>query len=548
MRKFNGANFSHKLIWTTGSCLLLLILAFILPRKGFDFTDHSYYLYNSFLMSKMIFPTEGNAYLPYALLYKLGVWHYYFFELFYFLSLGFSVTVLWSSFKPIKQSLFLPIALVMSLSSNFTYMFSYQHAPFVLLMLGFGSLYHALNKNSRWLAALAAFALGYGATANLALFPTVLTTGLIVYCVARKSPINKIFQIIYWPTAIAFIWLNIVDHLSFFGLNSDPEFSIAVLLFKIPKFIWFLIKANPLAVVFIIIAPYLRNNKRESMARTILLVIMSLMLLWFVGHSWSWQARHHAAQRDLINLTVFYSYIAMMVFVSYFEFDQFFWRISAVFLVAISYLSILSIATLSDFASHMSFAAVTTSVLACLIFEQYCRNPVRRQQFVIVMSLYGMLSVFFFGHYTFRSYPLLQSKTMMMHHKMQGVMENPVKVDLINQLDQVYVQHHCADKLFVAYPSLPFLYYYFEREAPKNQPWVSSTVGYFNQEELISMLNKNKHWCVITAPDFNYEVPDFFAKANHYLARHSRHIKKINPSKVDFTSSKMPQRVVVYIK
>lgn len=557
MKKFSSSTLlkdstrSRFLVWTTTCIAFLFLIAFVLPRKGFDFTDHGYYLYSSFLMSHLTMPTEGNAYFFYALFIKLGLWNYYFYELFYFLFLTASISVFWSAFKPIKESYTFPFALLIGLSANFTYMLTYQHAPFCLLLMGFGFIFHALKKESIVLCVLGSLALGYAATTNISLFPTVIITGALLSVLAKNSTIKIPFHLSYWPTAVFCIVFSILSRVSFFQLNSDPRFSMPVLIAKIPHLFWFLISSNPLPVIFIatILALSLLSKpvKLEKFEKSFLL-IMLLYLVWFVVHAYFQQARHHGPQRNIINSGVFYSYFAAMIYAMYFRFDEFFLKITLFVIALMSYSTIMSIATLGDFASHMSFAAPASVTVGCLIFEQYCDDATVKKIFNMLMIAFTIMSMFFFANYTFRSYPLLETKTVMTDKKMFGVVENDAKVNMLNKMEALYQKNHCGNKLFVAYPSMPFLYYYFRREAPLHQPWLSDSVGYITSQQMIKELKTNKHWCVITAPEFNHAPKNYFAPVNKFLKRHSAKKYTINTTGVDKNNINMPKSVIVYIK
>lgn len=88
------------------------------------------------------------------------------------------------------------------------------------------------------------------------------------------------------------------------------------------------------------------------------------------------------------------------------------------------------------------------------------------------------------------------------YNKHWGVNITPQANQVYNRLDQLYVQHDCAHKAFLALESMPMGYFMFNRLSPFNVVWISQ-IGIFPIQKavlgshLVRFLKQHASWCVI---------------------------------------------------
>ena len=177
-----------------------------LPRKGFDFHDAGYYLYNAWSLAApgvhvdMLNPLTPSVINAGFML--LGVREHYTFYIIYQVSVTMALAILATGVWRVTGGLFLfPALPLLGIGGSFITILSYQNAPPYVLALSGGALFLAESSpDGSWRAKAWGFvsgmALGLSAMVNMSLAPASALLALLCYLL-NKRHYSKHFLVAY---------------------------------------------------------------------------------------------------------------------------------------------------------------------------------------------------------------------------------------------------------------------------------------------------------------------------------------------------------------
>ncbi len=547
-------------VWFLAVAALIFIIFFLVLRKGFDFTDHGYYLYNAFILAHKTVPTVGFSALPNVLFMRLGIHSYLFYEIFYFLLIGFSVVLFWFGCKALKSSFTLPLLLVIGVSTSITTILSYQRSPQIFLLLALGLLFFSLNSKERFFSyafsILAAVCFSLAGMSNISLLPTLLITPILLFPILKGRVRKLVFYITYLVVSILLVIIYMKSPLSIFNpislhvpahphsLMAPAEKIPALLLYIFTPLLGCLLLA---AVVLRVLISFLFKLQRSWCIPAFFVVALAVYFWKYISILPSTSPELH-----LVYLEAFLVNSLFISLVCFASFDKHRLQLTVSALIVISYACALALTTESAFFTHFALFAASSILISTLFFEDSVQVVNQRPAFLLrvlfffFLLLLSVISTYFFTGYVYRASPVFSAKVGVEKGLFKGVYTNQNKLIVLSEIQRLYRQNHCQDKAFFAYPALPLLYYVFQRRAPYDQSWISPTVGSLSTLQLINWFGRQRHWCAIVAPGFNGVKPSFVSSTTNYLKSHSdKVIKKsfIKPSDV----SSYPWQFTFYI-
>lgn len=549
---------------------MLILFFYDLPHKGFDFTDHGYYLYNNLLLAKGIIPSAGLAPIINAIFLKFGFRNYLFFERLYYVVIVLVMIIFWSSIRPISKSYLLPLAIVISIAKNPTYMINYQTAPVLFLMGGFGFLFKATrNTDKIWSSIFYIFSgmiLSFSAFSNISLIPTLISTWVLILFVTKGKKYACFFHIVYFTSSIFLGLSYFLSENSIFGRTGKAygAMSIIDILHKGSEIFWIIVMIPGVIqtsiVICLVISMFLlvlvcfpRNRggllfeKLDGYRSYIFLALLviffvtsyyvlflcrnayaSFFLILFDKHMNLLQMILSQGWGNLVYYGVIYFCIFLMACFSFIKAKSTFIELIISSLVTTSYVIILAITTTGSPGYHITLMAPLFIAITFLLFENNeTENSIRgttKNLFVILMIFMSAIGVYFNVLFSYGSYPVFVNDVKINTGILQGIYVESEKYNLVQLMYDQYRDNDCQHKYFLAYPSLPLLYYIFDREALHNQPYLTFLFdNRMNSYALINTLKNMEHWCVMQFTNSSFDCLStiknhlFFLKLTDFL-------------------------------
>jgi len=579
----------RSILWGTCVFAFCYLAFFYIPRQGFDFTDRGYVLYNAMLLMRGVIPTAGFS----SIINALFVWcirKYYFFAFLYLIFFMGGLLIFWYSLyrKNIFSSLALPLVLIAAISFSLHNFIDYSGSPMLYLLYGLGFLLIGIYSEQRvkqnLFFILSAFFLNLSIFANISLLPMWGYALVGCYVLLKHTKHKKVFMISFVCLGLIFACFYFFSPLSIFKIHTS-SYSFTFLVHKI--FLLLILLWRELITIKFLIAIgcgfilLLLSHFNLILKQNIQLLLKFLFFITVVvflleqahilsGYEWRYSYLHlifHSIQAGVLSRIPVLRYVQYLVFFSTFLAFYIF-LIAVIFSLlkknrlkiliisgfVIGYTIGLAVTTTSSFEGHISNMFPIYFLLTCFIFETYDNSSGYLNRvmnfiaycFLIFMAGFGL---YLHSFYVYRSYSAFSPKIKVTSGVFSGLFINQKKLESINTMMFMYKKHHCQNKYFLAYPSMPLLYWVFNRRAPLDQAWISPTVGSIkNPQVLINILKQKKHWCVFHALSMNHASVDFFQSLGRFLESKSRvmeffHIKPDHASPVYY-----PNKVRLYVK
>lgn len=585
--KAKKLNLMQLTIWLVCTCVFSYLLLVELPKKSFDFTDHGYYLYNALMLARGFVPAAGYAAILNVLFLKLGFIKYLFFEQLYYLFIVASVLTFWKGISPVLRSYTFPLVIIISICSNFTYMINYQTAPVLLLMLGLGLLFIALDSrkifSQETLFFFAGLILSLSVFSNVSFFPLVIPTWFLLWLFLRNRKNIFVFHAAFFVSSFIMLVSYLFSATSLFSKSALHVQSFGDLLGKVILFLeWmfknaFLSLSVSLLIFFISVFFALQSKNKERLKITRfnkLLVsvyqkidsyrewIFLLLVVFFIigAHYTNINVINYAIHCDSHPDRV--SYFDTMLFYIFLIGLFVLWRANSASirilfssLLVISFAMTMSIATTQSFESHIAHFSTFFIAGFCILFELNAENKkekimtkLSKFTFIVLLIIAVVIAIYLHVTYVYRAYPRSENKILIEGGKLKGVYSSKEKIEIFNSIVRQYQLNECKNKYFLAYPVLPLLYYFFDREAPLNQVWLAPDGTNITSEQIMAILEKEKHWCIVESPGFDDTPLGYLEGLHRYIQAKS--IKKneyqsaVKPVAMDL----MPYKYTFYVR
>lgn len=556
-------NYIQTLNWLF-CCLILFFIFFITPYKGFDFTDYGFYLSNAYSLSQGQINNPNLAGSFYnAILMKIGIDHYLSLEYAYFILEIVAICLFWSCFsRKIWQSRLLPLAIIGALSTDLMSMASYQTAPIFYLLLGYTSLFYAINTKNNAAKGiyfiLAGFLLAFSSLGNMALIPSIFVLLPLSYYLSRHSAFKSVFLISFLLTTFVmlFIHFNFIMH-NKMSTNQADWATITQILTNLGNLILHWSPAILLGIVAACIPKSLLRSSQKLIVLNIIIFI-TMFALAFTSNQLQNYFRFCMA--------FFYLFLASTTYLllsQYRNLNTDNKQLLAVAIMIIIFAIGLASTTASQwgfensgFDSHTIILLSGCIVVFLLFYKQMSPTSLLNKILYFIWIPFILYGLYLNVAFTYRSYPVFSPKTKIHSGSLlDGIRVNPLKKKAVEQILTMYKENHCSEKLFIAFPSIPLVYYLSQRNPSFQAPWISPYVpGIHQSGPLLQLLSKNSHWCVIDAETFLVTPDSFLHKFRAYLHSHSHHIAQINITKdknlikAVNTSALYPSKITIYVK
>jgi len=94
--------------------------------------------------------------------------------------------------------------------------------------------------------------------------------------------------------------------------------------------------------------------------------------------------------------------------------------------------------------------------------------------------------------------PVQSGRVTLTESPLRGIVETKRYQSSLAQIQQIYAQYDCKNKLLLTLDNIPALYYILQHAAP-NSIGVVRPLYYFPKDEIKVLLTENSHWCVLDA-------------------------------------------------
>jgi len=564
-------------ILTRNVLWLLFVLSFAflffydLPHKGFDFTDHGFYLFNGMLLTKGIVSWEGVASIINGFFIKCGISQYLFFERLYYMVSIITVMLFWKSLRPISYSFTLPLVLIITLIYHNTYMISYQTLPVLIAMLGFTAFF-SIKETTKDVHRIiyyvvTSFCFSFFAFSNIVLCLTSLTTFALFVIALRREPYRYVFFSTYLIFVALFAFIYFSSPNSLFAIGLGGQLTFGQILHKVPLLFthvlgevagifrvlawvllaWFIVlllrfRFGPFSGIgfFLHSLNFCKNNRAS--------VLVFLWIIFLLSSKHVWQLFNHLhydlSATNLLHFNMLQLYLFLIALFTVKK-DALYSKILFAFIVLLPAIVAMATSTKGIFDSHIILFTPFFVAATCLLFEQSLNYQERwhtlvKSIFLALFLGFTLLGLYLQGSYSYRSYPIAENKLLIKEGVLRGIYVDKEKYRNINSLIEQYQTNGCQNKYFIAYPSLPLLYYIFKRDALLNQDWITARFGAIgeNSAVLIQALQQAGNWCVIEAPKFDNEKADYLTPLHNFLEN--------NSAKVIYYVSPQPQHFELY--
>ena len=527
-KQFNIAIF---IIWTVFFASIIFGIIYILPRKGIEFTDTGYYLYNSWIISKGVIAEYGYGSILNAPFMLLGIYSILFYNIWYIALICISVCFLWSRVKPISSSILMPLSIFIAIVLQTIFLASYHTAPDILILLGAAFLYTRSSNvffNCLFLI-ISAFFLVLFSLSSLSLLPMIFFLAIFAFIYLRDKGVKEIicFYVSYIVFFVILFLLYTSSDLSLFNvdrLNAYYHPTIIGLVKKIPSvlevlFDKFFLVLCALALLGRMFSNAIVGLKKNNLQGIVFIALVFLLIVYYSHTSWIHDPLYQKAlffkamilatifftSTDKNNILMFVSYTVLLssLLISLTARANIFFHLFALF--PVSCISVVSLFV--DTSRENRFG----SIVALLYFI-----------FMLYIAYFALVKSFIGSNY--RSYPTFDVKEKINSGVGKNIFANANKVAFIKDFANLYNKYNCKSKYFFAYPALPMLYYMVHRRAPGDNAWVSSVFKNMSDAQIIEAVSQNKHWCIIVANGFNYAPGKYTKVVSSYLYKHSKHV------------------------
>jgi hypothetical protein len=184
-------------------------------------------------------------------------------------------------------------------------------------------------------------------------------------------------------------------------------------------------------------------------------------------------------------------------------------RLRLVFIIGLAYYCCQAVMTDNPLLLPLSYyAALFSLVFLMTFFNEFADDKagvVKKVAWPVYLLVLGMMSISIYTqlNFSYGNGKTIDNNTRLSLPLLTGIYVTPQKAELLNKLNQIYLNENCSAKPFIAFYDLPLLYYVFQRSAPLNQSWIQSfsdAKGFpqsmASDDKIQQWINGNANWCV----------------------------------------------------
>jgi hypothetical protein len=498
--------------WICFLCILLTYFFFILPGKGFDFTDHGYYLYTGFAHVLNTQPLDTlTALRPGSMLngffMLLGIRNYLSLSMIFISLLPLSAAVLLTGLNnQIVRTLYFPLTLSIVTSCFYASLASYQNIPPTFLGFALGFFFLSCDAKSKlahlFFVNLASFFFILTGFSNIPLLPVTITScGLLAFLFHKKINLTYfIISLFIFAILITVPYLQLVLHVNWITSENQTYLANAITQ-ATPAIKWLFISA--------IFALILRSTF------TILHLSLHKDALFYISFFF---ASIIYLTIDLpINFTFFVFILSWCCIICFHTKSKTNQRILiTAMIISVHFLE--QSATTGSILMFTMYGGLWVVLLTSCIYQTCHTNQISKFVFYFNAALLVLLlanGVAIQISTAYRSEPPI-TPGVYIHDEsfLKGLKIVQDKKTLIFTLSNIYNQYDCKNKIFLALTDQPLLYYYFSRISPTGASWEpGSILKDLNEKELVNELHRKNHWCAFITPgnrgheEWNHSLP-----------------------------------------
>ncbi|AEI35782.1 hypothetical protein F7308_0855 [Francisella salina] len=497
-----------KSIWMISVAMVLFIVFYMIPHRGFDYTDTGYVLYDNINLINGVIPGPGYAGILNIPLYLIGLNYYLAYEIYYCIIAIISILLIFYAFDKHK-SVMLPVTIVLVITCIPIYILSYQQAPQFLLIIAIALLLVGNEKGGYIVTFIAVVTLSLSSFSNIALLPALASNFFALFFIKKHKNIF-IASYILFSIMLAYLYFNSSLNIFFHGGHTVEDksfilsqcYSLFNLIVSENGFIYLLL----VSVVYRVFAHKRKIKSYISLYIFILLSSVVVYLQWSntTQMKWSYDNYIPVSYFRLIEYQIF---ILSLILLFKNNFESYL-KVFIGFLVTVFIVG-LCVTSTTEPVFHLSFVAagyISIAVLISLSYVDTLEDKYRSIAKTFVCLLFFSLACLSFViqiNSNYNSNQMSENSYYIDKGYLTGVFSSVNKANSYNDILEFYGQAACKGKTFVAIPALPLVYDIFDRRAFGDQAWVSPIVG--NEvtiEKVTEYIKKQKHWCVIVAPEY----------------------------------------------
>lgn len=536
-------NIYNGLGWLVFAVTAVFVFFYLIPRKGVDFTDEGYLLYEamSFASGYPFDPiaAQAPAFVINGFLMDMGVTNYLHLRYAYYLLIILSMYVLLSGFDIAKKNNYLiPIGISFGLLTTFVSLISYQNAPLLFLLISLGFVFRAIDNNvqtnSKIMAIFSGIFLALSCIVNVTLLPAACLCCLLLFIASTEKKIILISTSVFLIcTVLFFSW-----YLSKIGLEAflQPpgghgfDFNRIKLFFafSIQWPLFFAVIFIPLKVLSLIM------KKKQAVIISIIkifqLICMPLLCFIFlmIISQQALKTEYVFFPKKLFTLLQNYFYwIGVLQYEILFNIIAIFgWAILSLSLLAMNSISKSNKRILSCILScyiywffQMFFSLMQmpltpifyTGVMISLGFvlwhnTYFNDNYNKSKPFIISMSVSAVFALsvcLIFSLYWNQSgwTSIFAKKEKLDLPMVSGIMETPERKRTLTKLNAAYQANKCSERVLITLENTPLLHYFFQQPAPLGLSYIRPAYIY-PEEKILNILKSRQKWCVFYSRNY----------------------------------------------
>lgn len=516
-------------VWLSSLAFIIFFFIYMLPHRGFDYTDEGYYLYDNINLINGIVPQYGFYSLLNIIPYSLGLNYYLIYEIYNSLIIVLATSIIFYANGLHKKNIF-PITLIVMLLIPNIPMISYQNVPSYLLLISFGLIILSQKKDSFLLSILALFFLSFSSFANIALLPAIIFN-LIIFMFINKR--RKSLLVIYIAICTLFIYFYLDSPINIFSYaKEDPDnnfVSVNHVLSNVYQLIHIVFASNNYIFLKLLSFAIIVRTVSFNMKKNHYLVHVLIFIVIYICHLIFTQTTSD------LPANMGFSNVLSLLLASVLLTNKNNKILLAFTFIIIVYSAGLASSGFLNTAYHVSLMG--PSALVIIVFFVYSNIKIINHAFqkdaLNIAFCFALILVFIalLSDKINRSWPderTFNTNAEIEHGFLHGVYTTPSKKKAYNDIISFYNKFECASKPLIAFPAMPLVYAMFDRQAFGNQGWVDRVAGFnVSSNSLLDHTKGLDSWCTILALRFN-SPPDYTQEYKEFVTSESSECSAID--------------------
>jgi|SaaInlStandDraft_4_1057021.scaffolds.fasta_scaffold13302_1 hypothetical protein len=516
-------------VWLSSIAFIIFFFLYMLPHRGFDYTDEGYYLYDNINLINGIVPQLGYYSILNLIPYSLGLNYYLIYEIYNSLIMVLATSIIFYAYGLHKKTIF-PITLIVMLLIPNILMISYQNVPSYLLLISFGLIILSQKKDSFLLSILALFFLSFSSFANIALLPAIISNLMIFMFIDKR---RKSLLVIYIAICTLFIYFYLDSPINIFSfIKENPDHHIVGnnhILSNVYQLIHVVFASNNyiflklFSFALIVRTVSFNMKKNHHLIHVLIFIVIYIYLLIFIQTS------------SGLTTDIGFSNVLSLLLASVLLTNKNNKILLAFTFIIIIYSAGLASSGFLNTAYHVSLMG--SSALVIIVFFVYSNIKIINHTFqkdaLNIAFCFALILVFIalLNTKLNQGWPdesTFNTNAEIEHGFLHGVYTTPSKKKAYNDIISFYNKFECASKPLIAFPAMPLVYAMVDRQAFGNQGWVDPVVGYkVSSNSLLDHTKGLDNWCTVLALQFN-SPQDYTQEYKEFVTSESSECSTIN--------------------